>query len=155
MILWNGMDLNLRRRECKVLVIYEIPRDGIREWFAKITHICLHQICLFLVLYCDNHVWSEQWFNCVSMLLNQMVCWCYSHHASIAHPIYRYSYGFTHTRVVYRTYVFPHMCGPAPCARERSIYTLRQLVNLASSSKVFCLPRFTLLIFYDYGIQQF
>ncbi len=54
-------------------------------------------------------------------------------------------YGSTCTRVVYNTHVLPHTCAPAPCARERSIYTLRQLVNLASSFRVFCLPVFILL----------
>ena len=81
-ILWNGIDSNLRRSECKVLVILEIPRNGVHEDFAKITHICLHQIGLFLVLYSLSHVWFEQCFHCVSMLLDWMVCSCYSHHAS-------------------------------------------------------------------------
>ena len=58
-------------------------------------------------------------------------------------------YGSTRTRVVYRTYVLPHTCAPAPCGRERSIYTLRQLVNLASSFRVFCLPVFILLFIYS------
>ena len=62
----------------------------------------------------------------------------------ITHPIHKYVY--TNTRVVYRTYVFPHMCGPAPCVLEREVYedTLRQLVNLASSFRVFCLANYHL-----------
>jgi hypothetical protein len=60
--------------------------------------------------------------------------------------IRNHRYGSTHTRVVYRTHVLPHTCAPAPCGRERSIYTLRQLVNLASSFRVFCLPKYILLL---------
>ena len=50
-ILWNGIDSNLRRGECKVLVILEIPSHENSRGTGKITHICLHQIGLFLVLY--------------------------------------------------------------------------------------------------------
>ena len=137
-ILWNGMDLNLRRRECKVLVIFEIPRDGIREWFAKITHICLHQICLFLVLYCDNHVWSEQWFSdsiqlCVDVIESDGVLMLFTSRIDCTSDLQVRIH--TYTRCLSHIRVPTHVRPGTVCQREKYIYlkTVSQLSKFVQS----------------------
>ena len=127
-ILWNGIDSNLRRGECKVLVILEIPsHENSRRTAKNDAHLSPSDWSILSAVLLINHECGAVFPLCIHVIGLDGVFMSFTSRIRIRR------YGSTHTRVVYRTYVLPHTCAPAPCGRERSIYTLRQLVNLASS----------------------
>jgi len=132
-ILLNGMDLNLRRSECKVFGILEIPRNRIREMRTWITHKKTHQFRLFLVLYrdkscdpsSDSIVYPCYWIR-----------WCV-HVIHITHRLHvRLQVRIhTYTRCLSHIRVPTHVRPGTVCQREEYIYlkTVSQLSKFVQS----------------------
>ena len=131
-ILWNGVDSNLRRSECKVLVILEIPRNG-------------------------NHIGKEPRRSRTSVSIRLVYSWCCTHYhmcdlssVSIVYPCYWIGWCVhvihithpnpqvrihTYTRCLSHIRVATHMCPGAVWQREKYIYlkTVSQLSKFVQS----------------------